>query len=105
MKYEPRLNGEMPTLETRHEANEQVDKKKRESQIIETLLESKIPMTAKEIAVVMMQKGQIPTSERNFTSPRLTEMAEIGIVEPVGKVTCEYTGRTVTVWKLLKEAL
>ena len=102
---EIRQNGEMPTLETRREANEKVDRRKRCSQIVECLMESKIPLTAKEIAVIMMKKGYIPTSERNFTAPRLTEMGQEGIVEPVGKVTCEYTGHKVTVWKLLKEAL
>lgn len=95
-----RRYGECPTLETRTESHEKVDKNLRYSQIIECLLESRIGMTAKEIAVVMAQKGQIPTSERNFTAPRLTEMMEAGKVEPIGKTTCVYTGRTVTVYKL-----
>ncbi len=96
-----RLYGENTTLETRTEAHERVDKKLRYSQIIECLLESRTGLTAKEIAVLMAQKGQIPTSERNFVAPRLTEMMEAGTVEPIGKTTCQYTGRTVTVYKLL----
>ena len=95
--------GEMTTLETRTEAHEKVDKDLRYSQIIECLLDSRIGMTAKEIAVVMMQKGQIPTSERNFVSPRITEMMESGVIEPIGKTKCEYTGRTVTVFKLCND--
>jgi hypothetical protein len=96
---EKRQAGEMTTLETRGEAQEKVDKKKRYSQIIECLKECP-EMTAKECAVMMMQKGYIPTSERNFTAPRLTEMSYQGIVEPVGKKVCEYTGHKVAVYAL-----
>lgn len=95
-----RRYGELTTLETRSEAHESVNKNLRYSQIIECLLESRIGLTAKEIAVIMMKKGYIPTSERNFVSPRITEMMESGVVEPIGKTKCEYTGRTVTVYKL-----
>ena len=95
-----RRYGENTTLETRTESHERVDKKLRYSQIIECLLESRVGLTAKEIAVIMMKKGYIPTSERNYTAPRLSEMMESGVVEPIGKQTCEYTGRTVTVYKL-----
>jgi hypothetical protein len=89
----------MTTLETRGESHEQVDKQKRYSQIIECLKECP-KMTAKEVAVMMMQKGYIPTSERNFTAPRLTEMCQKGIVEPIGKTVCQYTGKTVAVYSL-----
>lgn len=93
--------GTNPTLETRHEANESVDKKKRYAQIIEILYGGK-EMTAKEIAVEMCQRGYIPTSERNFTAPRLTELSQNGIVEPCGKQKCTYTGKTVAVYKLIE---
>ena len=43
-----RLLGDVPTLLTRSEANEAVDREKRYRQILEILTE---PMTAKEIAV------------------------------------------------------
>lgn len=96
--------GEMPTLETRAEAHESVDKKKRYAQIKECLIEAKTMhlagLTAKECAVMMMQKGYIPTSERNFTAPRLTEMAQEGMVEPIGKTICTYTGKKVAVYAL-----
>ena len=90
--------GEVPTLETRHEANETVDKAKRYAQIVECLQEQ--PMTAKEVAVCMESKGYIPTSERNFTAPRLTELSKQGRVEPIGKKRCRYTGKTVAVYGL-----
>lgn len=95
-----RRPGEIPTLDTRGEAHELVNKEKRYSQIVECLRETP-QMTAKEIAVKMYQKGYVPSSERNFAAPRLTEMARAGIVEPVGKTKCQYTGRTVAVWELV----
>lgn len=93
---EQRRPGETPTLETRSEAEGTVNKQRRYKEIIECLREG--DMTAKECAVVMMKKGYIPTSERNFTAPRLTEMSKIGMVEPIGKKKCSYTGRTVAVY-------
>lgn len=99
IKIEINRLGEFPTLETRNESNETVDKEKRYKQIIETLDGNK-QMTAKEIAVAMHKKGYIPTTERNFTAPRLTELCYKGIVEPIGKIKCEYTGKKVSVYKL-----
>lgn len=97
MEY--RRYGTNPTLETRADANETVDKKKRYKQIVEILVGGK-EMTAKEIAVEMCNRGYIPTNERNFTAPRLTELSYKGIVEPIGKQKCEYTGKTVAVYSL-----
>ena len=99
LKMIERLPGEIPTFETRSESNETVDKNKRYLQIIEVLKGGK-EMTAKEIAVEMCNRGYIPTSERNFTAPRLTELSYKGKVEPVGKQKCPYTGKTVAVYKL-----
>lgn len=96
---EKRRAGEMTTLDTRGESHEKVNKIKRYSQIIECLREN-AEMTAKEIAVSMNEKGYIPTTERNFTAPRLTEMSQEGIVEPIGKKVCTYTGKKVAVYAL-----
>ena len=101
---EERMLGEYTTLETRSESFEKVDRQKRYSQIIECLYEAnKSPergLTAKECAVMMWQKGYIPTSERNFTAPRMTEMSQNGIIEPIGKKVCGYTGKRVAVYAL-----
>ena len=97
---ERRRVGEVPTFETRAEAHETIDKQKRYRQIIECL-EEYGSMTAKECAVVMMGKGYIPTSERNFSAPRLTEMSRLGIVEPAGKKVCPYSGKKVAVYELI----
>lgn len=88
-------------METRAEAEATVDKQKRYKQIIECLKEyGDIGLTAKECAVLMMRKGYIPTTERNFTAPRLTELSKTGVVEPIGKKVCSYTGKTVAVYAL-----
>jgi hypothetical protein len=102
MRMELRRAGEYTTLETRGEAHDKVDKRKRYSQILEVLQENG-DLTAKECAVIMMQKGYIPTSERNFTAPRLTEMAQNGMVEPIGKRICAYSGKRVAVYAIRKE--
>ena len=94
-----RLPGEYPPFETRAEAHDTVDKNKRYQQITEVL--KRFPkLSAKQIAVIMCKMGMIPTTERNFTAPRLTEMTQKGLVEPVGRTTCEYTGKSVTVYAL-----
>jgi len=91
--------GEATTFETRAEAHEVIDKQKRYKQIIECL-NAGTPLTAKEIAVMMFNKGYVPTQERNHSAPRLTEMSQLGIVEPVGKKRCQWTGKSVTVYEL-----
>lgn len=100
---EKREYGTNPTLECRHDSHEKVDKKKRYRQITSILASYKVTgLTAKEIAARMCEKGLIPTSERNYVSPRLTELCEQGIVEPIGKKICMWSGKKVTVYRLRK---
>lgn len=94
--------GENPLIENQFEAYESVDKQKRYKQIIEILTEGK-EMTAKEIAVEMYKRGYTPTSERNFASPRITELLRIGVLDCLGKKKCEYSGKSVSVFGLLNE--
>lgn len=97
-----KIPGEIVTYTTRSESNETIDKTKRYKQIIE-ILDGGKQMTAKEIAVEMWNRGYIPIPERNFTAPRLTELSYKGVVEPVGKEKCFYTGKTVAVYSLREE--
>ncbi len=96
-QIEPRRPGEAPTLQARAESYETVDKQKRYRQILECLDEKK-QVTAKECAVMLFEKGYTPAPERNYAAPRITELCQQGIVEPIGKTCCEYTGKTVTVF-------
>ena len=97
-----RMIGEYVPHQTRAEANEKVDRQKRYNQIIECLTE-KPNQTAKEIACSMLAKGYIPYCDRNFTAPRLTELTQKGVVEPVGKKECKWTHKMVAVYNLRKE--
>ncbi len=103
---EVRRAGEIPTFDTRAEANDKVDRKKRYRQIIGIMKEYEwfAKLTAKDIAVIMHEKGFTPTAERNFAAPRLTELSKAGIVEPCGKTICRYTGKKVAVYRLREEA-
>lgn len=95
-----RYPGEIPTLDTRAESNELVPRELRYKQILEVMSDFNRPMTAKEIAHNMNMRGYIPTSERNFTAPRLTELCKSGKVEPCGKATCQWTKKTVTTYRI-----
>ena len=70
--------------------------KKRYEQILDRLDN---PKTAKEIAVELFEIGVIPSTERNYTAPRLTELEKMGYVKAVDKKKCEYTGKTVAVYE------
>lgn len=96
---ELRNPGEIPTLETRSMSYETVDKTKRYKQIIEILTGGK-ELSAKEIAVEMCNRGYTPTTERNFSSPRITELLKNGVLDCIGKKRCEYTKKTVSVFRL-----
>ncbi len=97
---ELRRPGTNTTLETRAEAHDSVDKRKRYAEIVEILTDNKEPMTAKEISVEMFKRGYTPTSERNFSSPRITELLKNGTLNVIGKKKCKFTGKTVSVYEL-----
>ena len=100
-----RIPGTNPLAETRGESEEKVNKQLRYSQIIKILQEIGKPMTAKEIAVEMEKRGYTPTSERNFVSPRATELLKIGVLDCVGKKKCEYTNKSVGVFELRQKGI
>lgn len=88
----------MITYQTRQMSfNDIQDKTKiRYIQILNRLNE---PKTAKEIAVELFELGFIPSTERNYTAPRLTELEKMGYVKAIDKKKCSYTGKTVAVYK------
>ena len=57
------------------------------------------PKTAKELAVELFELGFIPSTERNYTAPRLTELERMGFVKATEKKKCEYTGKTVAIYE------
>lgn len=88
----------MITLETRQLSFEDIkDKRQRRyNQILDRLDK---PKTAKEIAVELFELGLIPSTERNYTAPRLTELEKMGIVRSICKKKCDYTGKMVAVYE------
>lgn len=70
--------------------------KKRYEQILDR---SDKPKTAKEIAVELFEIGVIPSTERNYTAPRLTELERMGFVKTIDKKKCKYTGKTVAIYE------
>ena len=86
------------TIQTRQMSFEdiQLKKKIRYEQILSRLDK---PKTAKEIAVELFELGLIPSTERNYTQPRLTELCKKDIVRVVDKKKCQYTGKTVAVYE------
>ena len=87
------------TYRTRQMSFEDIQdkKKKRYIQILDRLITG--PQTAKELAVELFELGFIPSTERNYTAPRLTELERMGYVRAIGKKKCEYTGKTVAVYE------
>lgn len=75
--------------------------KKRYEQILHRLQGRE--MTAKEIAMEMFELEMIPSTERNYTAPRLTELEQMGLVETVGKKKCKYSGKMVAVYALTQK--
>lgn len=88
----------MITEETRQMSfNDIQDKTKiRYVQILNRLDE---PKTAKELAVELFELGYIPSTERNYTAPRLTELEKMGYVKAIDKKKCKYTGKKVAVYE------
>ncbi len=86
------------TTETRQLSFNDIQEKtkKRYEQILDRLDK---PKTAKEIAVELFELGLIPSTERNYTAPRLTELEKMGFVDVIEKKKCEWTGKQVAVYK------
>ena len=93
----------MITNETRRESYKKIIPKQpvRYDQIIYILKNNSEGMTAKEIAVKLYELKLIPSTERNFVSPRLTELVKQGKVKTIGKRICQYSNRKVAVFKII----
>lgn len=85
------------TEETRKESYENLDSATIRKCIVEILKYSS-GYTAREIAVKMYGKA-----DRQAVAPRLTELAAEGIVEAYDKKKDIVTGRTVAVYRLVKQ--
>lgn len=73
----------------------------RQKLVYETLSEYTNGATAKELSVLLHNRGKVMSNERNSVHPRLNELISQGLVKTAGKKTCEYTDRKVTIYKAL----
>lgn len=87
-------------LETKIDSYNQIDTKQRQEQVLEVLGDE--ILTAKEIAIRMHEKGYTNNDDRNNASPRLNELVNLGLVVIYGKKKCEFSGKTVAVFKKIK---
>lgn len=78
-------------------------KEKRKKQILSILSIDFREMTAKEVAVEMFELGWTPSNERNYSAPRLTDLEDEDKVEVIGKKKCDYTGKTVAIYKITQK--
>lgn len=56
--------------------------------------------TAKELAVSLYKQRKVMSKERNSVHPRLNELIADGLVEVIGKKTCQFTNRKVSIYKI-----
>lgn len=99
----PREYGEYTTYECRRDSYDQLNRAKRRKDILFVLENSSHPLTAMEIAEDLFLLGKVDRIDRNYVSPRMTEMCQDGTIEPVGKKICKVTGRKVTCFQIRSE--
>ena len=92
------------TQETRREANEKVDKTKREIQVLSIL--SEYPeLTAKQIARYMAYRGYTKEIDYNHARPRLTKLLEDRYVCVVGKELDRETNCKEVVYQITQKGI
>lgn len=88
--------------ETRREANEKVDKTKREIQVL-TILSKHEEATAKQVARYMAYRGYTKDIDYNHARPRLTKLLENREVCIVGKELDTETNCKEVVYKITEK--
>lgn len=89
------------TKKTQRYANSTVKKETKKQTILGVLQYG--PATVREIIAVLYKEGKIKTRDRNEVAPRITELAEDGIVEAFEQKKDSVTGKPVAVYRLVEE--
>ena len=99
-----KTNDAQITNETRRESYKKIkpDALLRRNLVMKILNEHG-PMTAQGISTILCMRGYTTTPDRNFSSPRLTELQKMGCVRAIEKETCNVSGRKVAVWDLTEK--
>lgn len=90
--------------ETRREANEKVDKSKRELQVLNILNEHE-EATAKQVARYMAYRGYTKEVDYNYARPRLTSLLEKREVCIIGKELDIKTNCKEVVYKITEKGI
>jgi len=95
----------MITLMTRQMSLDDIKPKRkiRYEQILDRLMTG--IKTAKEVAVELFELELIPSTERNYAAPRLTELEQMGLVRVIDKKKCKYTGKTVAIYEITPKGI
>ena len=88
------------TKETRRDSYIEVLPKTNDRKALIIYLLKRRVMTAHELTEELLSLGLIPYYDRNFVSPRLTELKEAGKIQVVGKKYCKRTDRQVAIWAI-----
>lgn len=90
------------TKSTRRESLKKVTEElgERQKSVLNFLKQSKVPMTAREIALEMYMRGLIKSPERNMVHPRLNELVVKELVVVNGKKKDKVMNRMVATYKL-----
>lgn len=91
----------MITDECRRESNNKVNRVSRYMDIKKVLKGKEL--TAKEVAIALYRRKFTKSSDRNNAAPRLTELEQMHLVTVVGSKICQYTGKKVSVYKLVDD--
>jgi len=73
----------------------------RQKLVYDTLRTKVNGASAKELSMQLFEEGKVFSHERNSVHPRLNELIKEGLVKVVGKKTCQWTDRKVSVYKVV----
>ena len=90
------------TNKTRRESYRTLNRVTINERIISILEDAGKPLTARQVAELMYKRGYIPHPIRQAAAPRLTELAELGVVKVCGKIYDNATKRNVAAYKLVE---
>ena len=94
------------TSDTRFESLSKINRQRLHSSILSVLKQNKkenpttAGLTAREVAVILYNKGLLINNERQATAPRLTELVDKGKVVVVGKKKDYITNVSVAVYTI-----
>lgn len=88
------------TFPIRRESNNRVNKNSWYEEIINLVENEIVPLSCKDMAVMLYKKGVASSPTRQEVAPRVTELTDMGILKIYGEKICPYTNRKVSTYVL-----